>query len=66
MPTGATTILGGLILLALVALVGLPALFRLLWNTTVPELFGLKEITYVQSFKLLIMAWIVFGVFGLG
>lgn len=38
--------------------------FRWLWNTTMPELFNLKEITLGQSIKILVMAWILFGHFG--
>ena len=37
------------------------ALFRWLWNITMPEVFGLKRITYWQAFRLLIMAGMLFG-----
>ena len=37
------------------------ALFQWLWNLTVPEVFGLKRITYWQAFRLLILAGMLFG-----
>lgn len=37
------------------------ALFRWLWNITMPEVFGLKRITYWQAFRLLILASLLFG-----
>ena len=52
------------ILLAIVVLTLIAWFFKWLWNTTMPELFNLKPITYGQSFKLLLMAWILFGHFG--
>lgn len=41
-----------------------PLVFRWLWNTTIPQIFGLKEITYWQSLRLLLIAWLLFGHFG--
>ena len=32
-----------------------------LWNTTLPELFGLKEITYFQTFRLVVLSHLLFG-----
>lgn len=37
------------------------ALFQWLWNLTMPEVFGLKRITYWQAFRLLILAGMLFG-----
>lgn len=37
------------------------ALFRWLWNITIPDVFGLKRITYWQAFRLLILAAMLFG-----
>ena len=31
-----------------------PAVFRFLWNITVPEVFGLRTIRYWQAFRLLL------------
>ena len=46
-----------------VLLIGLAIwLFEWLWNITVPEVFGLKEISYWQSFRLLLIAAFIFGV----
>ena len=38
-----------------------PLIFQLLWNYTVPEIFGLREIRFWQSFRLLLMAGMLFG-----
>jgi hypothetical protein len=53
----------------MVALVGIvfvvlfvvPLIFQLLWNITVPEIFGLPTIRYWQAFRLLLMASMIFG-----
>jgi len=37
-------------------------LLRHLWNTTIPELFNLKPVTYWQAFRLLLIAILLFGV----
>jgi len=39
------------------------ALFQWLWNITMPEVFGLKEITFWQAFRLMLIAGILFGGF---
>ena len=49
-----------IVLLVVVATVA----FKWLWNTTIPQIFGLKEITYWQSLRLLLIAWLLFGHFG--
>ncbi|KJS14272.1 MAG: hypothetical protein VR67_00555 [Peptococcaceae bacterium BRH_c8a] len=36
-------------------------LLRYLWNTTIPELFNLKPVTYWQALRLLILASLLFG-----
>ena len=53
----------GVAVLAMIFLVCLviSALLRWLWNMTVPQVFGLKEITYWQAFRILIIAAILFG-----
>ena len=38
-----------------------PLIFQLLWNITVPEIFGLKTIRYWQVFRLLLIASMIFG-----
>jgi len=38
--------------------------FMILWNTTVPELFGIKSLTYGMAFRLLIISRILIGGFG--
>ncbi len=36
-------------------------LFQWLWNITMPEVFGLKVITYWQALRLLLIAGMLFG-----
>jgi uncharacterized membrane protein YoaK (UPF0700 family) len=35
--------------------------FQLLWNTTMPQVFKLPQITFWQAFRLLLLASIIFG-----
>jgi len=44
----------------------IPALLRWLWNITMPEVFGLKQLSFWQAFRLLIIAFMLFGVWGAG
>jgi hypothetical protein len=37
------------------------ALFRWLWNITMPQVFGLKTITFWQAFRLLLLAGMLFN-----
>ena len=37
------------------------ALLQWLWNITMPEVFGLNQITYWQAFRLILIASILFG-----
>lgn len=46
----------GLILLTLLGIV-----LRWLWNTTLPEVLGVKDISLFQSIKILLIASILFG-----
>ncbi|WP_273483326.1 hypothetical protein [Desulforamulus ruminis] len=55
-PTAILMFVGVILLLSLV--------LQLLWNSTIPQIFALKEITFWQSLRLLIIAWILFGRFG--
>ena len=36
-------------------------ILRYLWNTTMPQIFSLKEISFWQSMRLLLIAIILFG-----
>jgi len=51
--------------LAIIGFIGIflliVALLQWLWNTTMPEVFGLKTVTYLQAMRLLIIAAILFG-----
>lgn len=49
-----------IVLIPLLIAVG-TAIFQRLWNTTMPEVFGLKEITFWQALKMLILAAFLFG-----
>ena len=52
-------VVGIVIALVLVAIV--VVIFRWLWNSTMPEVFGVKELSFGQSLKILILAGILFG-----
>jgi len=49
-----------IIILVFVALFIVAAVLQWLWNTTIPELFGLNKIRYWQAFRLLIICKILF------
>lgn len=49
------------ILLAVVILFAVSALLQWLWNITITRIFGVREITYWEAFRLLIIAGILFG-----
>ncbi len=36
-------------------------ILKWLWNTTMPDVFGLKTITYFQAFKILVLSMILTG-----
>jgi len=46
----------GLVLLAIVTLI-----FKWLWNTTMPDVFGWKSLNFVQAFKILLISAMLFG-----
>ena len=48
-------------IIVLTSILVVTALFHLLWNGTVPGIFGLRRITFWESFRLLLMAWLLFG-----
>lgn len=47
--------------IGLVVLFVLSLVFRLLWNTTMPDVFALRTITTWQAFKILLIAAMLFG-----
>ena len=49
------------IAIALVIVAIMVAIFRWLWNTTMPEVFGLRDLTFWQAFKIMLLAGILFG-----
>jgi len=55
----------GMVILGLAAAVLFGFIFgyfvQLLWNALIPDLFGLKEITYWQAFGIVVLARLIFG-----
>ena len=51
------------VLLGVLVVFASAAILRWLWNMTIPQVFGLKEIEYWQAFRLLLIAGILFGAF---
>jgi hypothetical protein len=49
------------IAIGIVVLIVLGFVLKWLWNTTIPEISGLKEISTLQAIKLLFIAAILFG-----
>lgn len=45
----------GVVLVALVAVLALPALLRWVWNLTVPPVFGGPALTHWQAFRVLVL-----------
>jgi hypothetical protein len=48
-------------LLAVAVFALVVALLQWLWNITIPELFGVNQIKFWQAFRLILIAWILFG-----
>jgi hypothetical protein len=51
----------GLIVLGICLLFLVTWIFQWLWNITMPQVFNLKEITFWQAFRLLLIAGLLFG-----
>lgn len=49
------------VIIALVLIAIFVTIFRWLWNSTMPEVFSLKELSFGQALKILILASILFG-----
>lgn len=60
MGIGMIEVIAVLILVAIM-LFAIPILLQWLWNMTIPELFGLKALTYWQAFRLLLISGLLFG-----
>ena len=56
-------IIGAIMGIAIAAVIVaiLVVVFRWLWNTTMPEVFGLRELSFWQAFKIMLLAGILFG-----
>ena len=46
----------GLVLISIITLI-----FRWLWNTTMPDVFGVKSLTFGQALKIMLISTILFG-----
>ncbi len=60
-----TSLLGFLILAIVALFLIASAFFGWLWNGTIPEVFGLKRITYWQALRLFVIAALVLNL-GIG
>jgi len=60
-PTGLLVGLIAGLILGLIALAVLGLVLQWLWNTTLPEVIGVKEVTLFQAIKILLIASILFG-----
>lgn len=58
-----TTLIGAVVglAIALVIIALVTLFFRWIWNMTMPEVFGIKSLTFWQAFRILILASILFG-----
>ena len=59
----ASVLIGALLglLIAIIILAIVTLVFRWLWNTTMPDVFGVKSLTFGQAFKILLISAILFG-----
>lgn len=46
----------GLLVISIITLI-----FRWLWNTTMPDVFGVKSLTFVQALKIMLISTMLFG-----
>jgi hypothetical protein len=53
--------IAGAIVIGLILLGIAGVILQLLWNSTIPEVFGLRTITTRQAIKLLLIALLLFG-----
>ena len=50
-----------IVVLLPVAIGIITAIFQALWNSTMPDVFDLEEITFWQAFRILLLAGFLFG-----
>ena len=50
-----------MILMAILTVFLVALILQWLWNLTMPDVFGIKKITFWQSFRLFLIAAILFG-----
>jgi hypothetical protein len=60
MENQAIELLAGLLVM-LVVIAVLVVIFRWLWNTTMPEVFGISTLSFWQAVRILLLAGILFG-----
>ncbi len=55
-----------MIILIVAVFLLIAAIFQWLWNITMPDVFNQKTINYGQAFRILLIAWLLFGSVNLG
>jgi hypothetical protein len=56
-----SAVASGVVLLIIALIFIVPAVVLWLWNITMPQVFGLRTVSYWQSFRLCLLAGILFG-----
>lgn len=56
----------GVIVVGAVALLVAGLIVQVLWNTTVPDIFGLREIAYWEAVRLRLLTSLLFGGLSIG
>lgn len=59
-------LIAGAFVAGAVAFLVVGLIVQVLWNTTVPDLFGLRAIGYWEAVRLLLLATLLFGGFSVG
>ncbi len=54
-----TIVLGLIVIVILIAV--MTAIFMWIWNAVVPDVFGFKQVTFLQALGILILAGMLFG-----
>jgi hypothetical protein len=54
-----------LLVIIMLLIIGFPFFLRLLWNITIPQIFEIKKISYWESFRLFIITFLLFGIWGI-
>ena len=60
METQALEVIAGIVVVLILVAV-LVVIFRWLWNSTMPDVFGIREVSFWQAVRILLLAGILFG-----